>query len=478
MKKLIILLAVLLICVPRVEAMNTDEIIDGVTGFMISRAKENQFYIFENQLRKNNDLQKYFPQTYSYIADGDLKVLITSKRLLEKAVKKDLDTLVTRTFAKSITDHIDLSKEADKAMAKYVAVAQLVSVEIDGKSYPINVVPWPASEEPLAIINGFWNEANNLRDSFIELNNSLVMFSDPTNIDEVSSQVLLKKARAIEDAFKDLDKLLAHISKYKKQLRINKDQLEQLCASDPSLYFCLKTDPAAAADLHAIMQGLEGPLQAVLSKAIRLGTYLQDVAGVDTYTERVILSIRFLDDIGLGDKIDIAKFKRHILFFARLADIDSADEVEAILVEYTMPPVSFFVKREERTTHVLVSAYLGYAGGDTFSTEGAGSENDHGIIAPIGLEFSRGIGKGGSVSLLLAPVDFGYPVTLKLNGLEEKLSFSDIFAPGVYLSYGIPDYPLTTGFAYQRGRQIEATGDVENRVLFFIAFDMPLWTLY
>ena len=78
---------------------------------------------------------------------------------------------------------------------------------------------------------------------------------------------------------------------------------------------------------------------------------------------------------------------------------------------------------------------------------------------------------------MLSPFDFGYPVTLKLNGAVEDAEFGDIWAPSVVFSYGVRNLPLALGAAYQKGRFVQSQNNAEDRILLFIGFDMPLWPL-
>ena len=82
------------------------------------------------------------------------------------------------------------------------------------------------------------------------------------------------------------------------------------------------------------------------------------------------------------------------------------------------------------------------------------------------------------VIIVIEPFDFGYPVTLKFNGVTENLKLEDVVAPAAYFTFGFKDYPLNVGLGYQRGAKIQGVMEAEKRILLFIAFDMPLFTLY
>jgi hypothetical protein len=173
------------------------------------------------------------------------------------------------------------------------------------------------------------------------------------------------------------------------------------------------------------------------------------------------------------------KLSHHILFFASVADANSASEVKSILSNYTLPSVSFFEKRKEGN-HFMVSSYLGLSYNTDKNSQSEDSNN--GLFVPIGLEYSRGVDWfGGSIrsaSVMFSPVDFGHPVNLKLNNIEEDFELNEIIAPSVTFALGLDDYPLTFGVGYQKGRELEMSQRAENRVILFFAFDMPLLSLH
>lgn len=173
------------------------------------------------------------------------------------------------------------------------------------------------------------------------------------------------------------------------------------------------------------------------------------------------------------------KLSQHILFFASVADANSSEEVKSILTNYTLPSVSFFEKRKEGN-HFMVSSYLGIS----YNTDenGQSEDSNNGLFVPIGLEYSRGVDWfGGSIrsaSIMFSPVDFGHPVNLKLNDIEEDFELDEIIAPSVTFALGLDDYPLTFGVGYQKGRELELSSGTENRLILFFAFDMPLLNLH
>ncbi len=175
---------------------------------------------------------------------------------------------------------------------------------------------------------------------------------------------------------------------------------------------------------------------------------------------------------------EFERLSRHVRFFAEVADADTAEDVKSVLTNYTLPSVSFFEKRRGGE-HFMITSYLGLTA-NIDEDDDVDDAND-GIFAPIGLEYSYGgLGWGwfDSISVMASPFDFGYPVNLKLSGTEDKFEFDEVIAPSLTFALGVRDYPLMLGLGYQRGREIEETGQTEDRVLLFVTFDMPLFNLY
>ena len=184
------------------------------------------------------------------------------------------------------------------------------------------------------------------------------------------------------------------------------------------------------------------------------------------------------------ESAEYQKMRKYVIFFAQLSDAEDADEVQAILKSVTLPSVSFGLKRQPDEYHVLLSSYLGV----TISESESQQNNFFGtLMAPIGLEWSRGCESGssficpskGSFSLMIAPIDLSYPINLELKEVEESVELDDIYVLGIYAAWGLKDLPITVGAGWQRGRSLVTDSDEdEDRVLMFIAFDMPLFLFH
>jgi len=100
--------------------------------------------------------------------------------------------------------------------------------------------------------------------------------------------------------------------------------------------------------------------------------------------------------------------------------------------------------------------------------------------------------KGWSTSLFLSLIDVGAVAAFRFKDDETEqvptIQLKDIFAPGAFISLGIPKSPLSMNMGIQGGpnlRKINLSGtgnDFENRMYtrysFSLAVDIPIFNFY
>ena len=458
-------------------AASDQERIDAVSEFLLERAQANLLYIFERRIADDRAVRCYFPTIYGYVSDGDLKLLLKGRAIWGETIRSDLENLVARSAAKAFGNAVDLGKAASDATSRYLELAQYASVRYQGAEYPLTSIPLGASQELRDLIGGFW-QVNDLRDLMLEADKRLKDVDPVCKLPKISVKDIRDFTAALKRATVKLDAWKQHFETHRKDLVVNTQKLDSDCRANPSRWFCADRKRTEETGVPTIAAALSAQAGASLAAVAELDAYLAQIGEAKTNTAKVVITIELLKKSGADDET-IESFKRYVLFFAELSDADSGTEIKQILQEYTMPAVSFAAKREKYKSHVFVSSYVGVVlGRVTNSDQVGGRKNSNGIYAPVGVEYSYGLRNRNSVGLLVAPFDFGYPISLKLNGVTDSVNWSDVIAPSVMVSQGLANYPLSWGLAYQWGRRDEITGAVEHRAMLFLGFDMPLFALY
>ncbi|MGD8569166.1 MAG: hypothetical protein PVJ39_13845 [Gammaproteobacteria bacterium] len=496
-KLLLITIICLLAMQPVVAATNsniTTERINGVSEFLIERANENYFYIFEKKIKDNEKFQCYFPTTYSYVSDGDLRLLLTTHEVWESAIKQDLDMLISKVAAEKIAYALNFNDLAVNISDRFISIAQYVKLKQGEREYPITFIENNTPEDIVTTVNALYTQPNKLIETLRNVDTEMgklasidkcgTVAKDSRKFIEDYKQYYLELQNAMT-GLKDWGEML---KEQKKHFVLDEKKLKSDCKEGDQRFMCklwqLK-DNAGNDWQQRVRDELDKPIgkiTAAVAGAVvvykKVEDYKQVVQATDSNTLKALEAINLLKETGVENKVNIDELKTHVLFFAQISDAKSSEEVKSLLTQYTLPAVSFFVKREKDSHHILVTSYLGYAAGKIDNPAATGEDYQHGIIAPIGLEYSYGTSHETSLSFMVAPFDFGYPVTLKFNGRTEDLKLKDVVAPAAYFTFGVKDYPLNIGVGYQRGAKIQGVTEAEKRILLFIAFDMPLFTLY
>lgn len=469
-----LMLAAFLISVSLPARANNAQV-EGITQFLIDRANDTYFYIFENKMKKSKDFACYFPEVYSYIEDGDLKSLIKSSDIWAESLEKDFKILNIRAVSYGVSKTIDFNKAALSATSDYAEILSFLKIRIDEDEYALNMIPLGAGPEVRNIINGFYTQFITFRDELINFNKNLLQSVKPCSNTKPTEAVFKENVEKLKTAYDDLEKWIKHIDKYKGNVFVDKEALEAACSDNPGLRVCRAKNKVFTEYIPTIKEYLEKPVVQAAAVVLVIGKYIADIQKRKTFTGKVVEAFKVIKEEQLEENKKLKKVKYYAMFIAQLADAENADSVENILKEYTLPASSFLTKREVGKSTFMISSYFGYAGGSIENDDEISSANSGGFYVPVGFEYSYGLSGGSALSVMFSPFDFGYPVSLRMNGEEDDVSFEDIVAPSISLAYGIDDYPVNIGIAYQKGKTIGLNAMQEKRVLFFIAFDMPLF---
>lgn len=416
--ELLLFLTVLTAVSPQVShaADTEDALIKGVSDFLLDRANDNYVYIFQRKLESNKGMQTYLPATMRVVKAGDLRSLLTNKELWRDALEQDLELGKGKLLASVVDKLKDFINQKD----------------LCGPEDP-----------PMSEANPLFKPCQDAR-------------------------AALASARARGG------RTVAKIPER------------------TSLAVTTFTDSGKIQLAREVLGGLKSDLDQIWLVDCKKGAYticvIQITALLDAFAHAdYALNCRLAgnwcwnnerDKTIQEESDDFKDFRRFALFFAQMADAADTkdpDRVKALLKSVTVPPVSFGIKREPHATRVLITAYLGVAG----SRETAGSHTQAGgFVAPVGIEVSQARGYGDSLSLLLSPLDFGYPLTLKMKNVDTTIRGSDVVVPAVYAFWGFKNYPLAIGAGYSRGRGVDNPDQRVGRYLILFAFDMPLFRLH
>ena len=198
----------------------------------------------------------------------------------------------------------------------------------------------------------------------------------------------------------------------------------------------------------------------------------------------------------------IAKITKYGLFMANMTSAKSPEEVKSVIESAALPVGSSSIKKYSRfniAVQSYLSVYYKLNEGNTIPTSWS---DKFGFSGPIGVSFSKGFKKGGSLSLMCSVFDLGaiidYQITqdsVPVSGgaqtavvnKDYKVELGQIISPGVFLVYGAAwNIPISLGLGAQYGPglgKITSTGTTvvnnpEWRFLLFLGVDIPLFNMF
>ena len=505
-----------------VHAISDSERIDALAEFLIDRAEANALYIFEAKIKDDKNFQCYFPSTYKKLEVLTLENLFYSKDIWRQTLEEDINNLAVRALATKIENSLKLSDASVTLANTLIDSLAYFQVEYKSQPYSLGTIPLNKDKDLQDLINGFTNPLGDI----VSAMNAFRQYKNICTAPHTTKDEFLKNFDGLFEADKKLDTWATHVKKHKKALQLSAEGEQKLCNklglepakctkanADPAKLFeqyvkkmlaavytetikmtiahtqqrikqfdtaynKISTITAAPPEITKIITrkvNADGSTETTTSETM---ITTSDSSGPKTNsTAEASLALELIRETGSLKESAFGNLRTGILFFAQVSDANDKKEVIALLKSYTLPAVGFYEKRKA-SHHVLLTSYVGLASADTDKTTSTDETTNGGLFAPIGLEYSYGMASGNSVSLMLSPIDMGYPINLKLQGIEKDVEFSELVAPSIALSWGLPKYPLTLGIGYQKGRRYSDINKTEARVLAFIAFDMPLFRLY
>lgn len=532
-------------------ATATSERIKGVSKFLLDRAEDNFLYVFEKKIEGNKYFECYFPNTHYYVASGDLKtLLISGKDVWKSNVELDFQALLQFYVISQLGEFADeaiMSIVKDKLRNE---LKTNLGDKLNDLKQEIDVSPLD-TQTKLELQNLFaeyllaWDKLDSKIEALAKTIEEIIAADgkiSSTNIEEVDRCFNTPKWRtARENPWHRAYKQLKEIAKNGKKLFLkisidNKNnrlkfsnigmRLELVDFVKDKLSFSwwlAILSKHIESEYGQLIQNFEQHVKTILEVANSKRGAVVKFLELERVLKEVERDVALAQPVGLADKYfldyfgrdraqiriqeeiekrskakdksiapylfytestEYQKMRTYVMFFAQLSDAENAEEVQAVLKSVTLPSVSFGLKRKPAEYHVLLSSYLGVTLSETESQQ----NNFFGtLMAPIGIEWSRGCQAGssficpggGSFSLMVAPVDFSHPINLELKEVSEEVSLDDIYVIGIYAAWGLKDLPIAIGAGWQRGRSLVSdSGEDEDRVLMFLALDMPLYLFH
>lgn len=172
------------------------------------------------------------------------------------------------------------------------------------------------------------------------------------------------------------------------------------------------------------------------------------------------------------ERVEYRRIYEFLTFLASVASIENADDVKKVFEAYALPVGSYSIKRNNIFTisfDAQPGFFAGWQGGDFTKTKFS-----WGGTVPVGVSFSFGINSKmsrlgnnvnfrerayakHSLSLLLSIADLAAPVSFRIKDINDKTNSElpmlepiNLFSPGAYFCYGVPNAPVNfiAGFQY------------------------------
>lgn len=175
-------------------------------------------------------------------------------------------------------------------------------------------------------------------------------------------------------------------------------------------------------------------------------------------------------------------------FIATAATAKTPDEVSKAIEAFALPPGGSAIKKYSKFS-IALNAYVGLSAGQEILKD-VGTKVYYAVTAPIGVTFNWGFKRAGSLSLMVSAFDVGALTAFRFqdNTTNElpDLKFENVLAPGGYLIYGVPKYPIAIGIGAQLGPNLRSVTDASLNIDktsgwrwgAFLAVDIPMVSIF
>jgi hypothetical protein len=174
-------------------------------------------------------------------------------------------------------------------------------------------------------------------------------------------------------------------------------------------------------------------------------------------------------------------------FIATAVKAKTAAEVSDAINAFALPPGGSAIKKYSKFS-IALNAYVGVSTGQEV-LNGYGSQTYYAVTTPIGVTFNWGFKNAGAIGVMASLLDIGALTAFRFqdNSANElpDLKFENVLAPGGYLIYNFPKYPISLGVGAQLGpniRSVTNNGITSTtsgwRWGAFLAVDIPMVSIF
>ncbi len=468
---LIIMVAILVSSVP-VSAQNEGNRIEGVAKFLEKRANEDAVLILQQKIKKDHLFQCLFPNTYAVIASNNMDLFLQSgHEVWKQSVDADLNVIEERLILQTIDQKL-VEKKLHAMNNEYAKALKDIRIRYQGRAYSLKEIA-NNPDSPKELLNTAHTISVPYGKASAKLKKVIHTLGDydvtsSSECPKISTQVVLDLQSAVSDLRAQAQRLLK-----------------------PDVTWAVPTTSTGSVAQNIVPSSATLNISDFTDIAAGLTQYQEKILNINSSTEtvaRMFQVFQLIDnslnsDHPLLPQEDYDRISRYGLSLAILSDAKSPDQAMSVMEQLALPSTSFLAKRKGGANSLFLTAYFAGASGGEIARQ---SKGYGGLTVPVGLELSHGLAqnhiwgllqKDSSISLMLAPVDFGYPVNQDINNYGGTAKWKDILAPGAYLSYGLKNYPVVFGVGYSYGPSLVGSDGIErSRCFAFIGLDMPLWS--
>ncbi len=518
--------------------INVSSLADGVTKFLIKRAKDELFISVISKLQDSTAFPEFvilFPNTMALMKSFNSWEYSNVTNTLKEAFDKDLQQLLADipklntlalnpklTYSKEVKERVNAIKDFfNSAEARvYIAAMQIGNGVITGEKMP-DIIHTIAGAGYLSDIPNCTPDVHNAIRLFDIISYSLRSNVNGTNYISAANFTALINDPVLRNLYFGL--LYAQLKNENIQFAsvnianvINTDYHSTAAYIDSLISKSSPLDNAMASlsnakkkgekDLttywSAIFESANQFLQSstdisLIDLTLKFPPQIQNAVNYSTQTIAIAHDIAIRNYsatiVGLNTFIPTtekdAVFKEFFIkygsFAANIVEAQNSDDVESAIESVALPVGSYTIKQKSMW-NISLNGYVGYA-----LDFNAGVS--HGIYAPIGFSGSWGLSEKrnlGAVTIFASFIDVGNLVSYRLANdslatFKQDIRLESIISPSAQVFYEIPTTPISVGCGWRRTPKLFYSSNtgfttIQPRSVFNVSvlIDIPILTLH